>query len=342
MAELWQSDCQDVSFEVDAHRPQAYRLIAPKSWSKTMQTRKTARKLVIAVAMAVLLASPAAAQATARGLNGRIAFDNDSIWIMNPDGSLKMDIGQNLGLGQSDPACSPTGRYVAFITIIGTSNGAVAVVDSTGQNPRFVSGQQHAASGPAWSPDESKIAYSQFLAPPASTIMVADADGVNQGTPITGVWDPNTGSYPDRNNIQPEWSPDGTQIAFASDRDGDYDIYTITLATGVIKQLTNDPGADMDPTWAPGGGRIAFTRESAGVSDIWVMRSDGFGPVNVTSASAASESQPNWSPDGKKIVYMKGIWPQVQVFKMNTDGSARTLLANRGQTPSWCGLVPLG
>jgi Tol biopolymer transport system component len=319
-------------------------VIAPKSWSKTMQTGKTARKLVIAAAMAMLLAIPAAAQATARGLNGRIAFDNDFIWLMNPDGSLKtMLTTQDMGFGHSDPACSPSGRFVAFINIVGTSNGAVAVIDSTGQNLHYVSGQQHRASGPAWSPDESKIAFSQYLAPYASEIRVAGAGTVNQSTVVVeNGLDPNNGNFADGQNSQPEWSPDGTQIAFASDRDGDYDIYTVTVATGVITQITNTPEPEVDPSWAPGGGRIAFTRFSDGHSDVWVMRSDGSGQVNVTGVTSAWESQPNWSPDGKKIVYTKGTGQQAQVFKMNSDGTARTLLANHGQTPSWCGLVPLG
>jgi Tol biopolymer transport system component len=307
-----------------------------------MQVQGRVRKLVLAAAVISALVLPGDAHATARSLNGRIAFDNDSIWIMNPDGSLKMNLtNQDIGFGQSDPACSPTGRWVAFINITSGSNGAVAVIDSTGQNLRYVAGQQHAESGPAWSPDESKIAYSQYFVPYASAIMVTSADTVSQPTRVVGgTIDPNTGNYFGGQNIQPEWSPDGTQIAFASNGDGDYDIYTVTLATGVIRQLTNNAGDDMDPTWAPGGGRIAFTRAAGSTTDVWVMRSDGSGQVNVTAVSAASESQPSWSPDGKKIVYTKGTGDQAQVFKMNADGSARTLLANHGQTPSWCGLLP--
>jgi Tol biopolymer transport system component len=294
------------------------------------------------VALVGALVLPGTAQATARSVNGRIAFDNDNIWLMNFDGSLKTRLtDESMGDGHSDPACSPTGRMVAFINLVGISNGAVAVIDSTGQNLRYVAAQQHAASGPAWSPDESKIAYSQYIIPSASAIMVAGADTVNQGTRVAGgTFDPNTGNYSDGNNIQPEWSPDGTRIAFASNRDGDYDIYTVTVATGVIKQINNNPGDDTDPSWAPGGGRISFTRSSsAGSTDVWVMRTDGSGQVNVTGDTFASESQPNWSPDGKKIVYTKGTGQQAQVFKMNPDRTARVLLANHGQTPSWCGAL---
>ena len=301
------------------------------------------QRVALATALVALSLPAAAADATARGTNGRIAFHRDShIWLVTPQGLLPTQVtssDDNLAY-HYDPGCAPDGGQIAFITPVGTSNGAVAVIDTATQNLHYVFGQQHAASQPAWSPDKKKIAFSLFVNGYASEIMVADADGVNQATPLTGVIDPNSGNYIDGINIQPEWSPDGKKIAFASSRDGDYDIYTVNVATGTIKQLTNNPGPDVDPTWAPGGARIAFTRFSSGNSDIWVMRSDGSGQVNITGSSPATEHQPTWSPDGQKIAFTRGNGSQAQIFKMSTDGTAVKVITG-GDSPSWCGLGPI-
>ena len=50
---------------------------------------------------------------------------------------------------------------------------------------------------------------------------------------------------------EPDWSPDGTRIAFASDRDGDYDIYTMDADGSDVAQVTNLPGDEEFPDWQP-------------------------------------------------------------------------------------------
>ena len=296
----------------------------------------------LAVLVAAVGSAAGVAHGTARGTNGKIAFHRDQVWLMNKDGTGQTQVTPADGdsaFTHTDPACSPDGTQIAYIAIVGTSNGAVAVIDANGENFHYVSGQQHAASAPAWSPDGTRLAWSQHNGQ-RREIVVSDADVVNQYTELTGVRDPNTGNFADGDNIQPEWSPDGKKIAFASDRDGDYDIYTINVTTHVIKQLTNSPGPDTDPSWAPGGGRIAFARFSNGNTDVWVMRSDGSNPVDVTASSAATDWEPSWSPDGVKIAFTRGYGANAKVFKMNTDGSGATLLADSAGTPSWCGVAP--
>lgn len=76
-----------------------------------------------------------------------------------------------------------------------------------------------------------------------------------------------------------QWSPDGRQIAFASDRDGDYDIYVMEADGSDVRQLTNDPGDDTDPSWSPDGSRIVFisnrTKHASDLGEssdeVWVM-----------------------------------------------------------------------
>ena len=92
-----------------------------------------------------------------------------------------------------------------------------------------------------------------------------------------------------------EWSPDGTQIAFVSDRDGDLDVYAMNADGTGVRQLTNDPARDNVPAWSPDGSLIAFSSDRAnpGVAfDLYVMSAvDGSGVNRVT---ALRGDDPSW------------------------------------------------
>jgi len=53
----------------------------------------------------------------------------------------------------------------------------------------------------------------------------------------------------DGHDLDPSWSLDGARLAFASDRDGDFDLYVVDVETGEVEQVTNDDGADRTPSW---------------------------------------------------------------------------------------------
>jgi TolB protein len=60
----------------------------------------------------------------------------------------------------------------------------------------------------------------------------------------------------------PAWSPDGRRIAFASERDGNAEIYVVNADGTGQRNLTRDPGYEGDPAWSPDGRKIAFTSGS--------------------------------------------------------------------------------
>ena len=60
----------------------------------------------------------------------------------------------------------------------------------------------------------------------------------------------NTGRNP-AGDGDPTWSPDGTQIAFVSDRDGNLEIYVMNADGSNIRRITNDPADDIQPDWQP-------------------------------------------------------------------------------------------
>ena len=92
------------------------------------------------------------------------------------------------------------------------------------------------------------------------------------------------------------------QIAFASTRDGNLEIYVMDADGNNQIRLTNHPEADFQPSWSPDGGRIAFVSDRNGGNDqIYVMDSNGKNVKKLTNG--AFDRHPAWSPDGKRIAY---------------------------------------
>src|SRR5207237_1677568 len=83
-----------------------------------------------------------------------------------------------------------------------------------------------------------------------------------------------------------EWSPDGTQLAFASFRDGNWEIYVVNANGSGLTRLTNATGTDEHPRWSPDGASILFTSNRDGNSEVYVMAANGTSQTNLTNSSA--------------------------------------------------------
>ncbi len=69
------------------------------------------------------------------------------------------------------------------------------------------------------------------------------------------------------------WSPDGSRIAFVSDRQEHSEIYVMNAdGSGSATNLTNSPGSDRFPHWSPDGTHIAFISDRDGHAEIYVMK----------------------------------------------------------------------
>lgn len=150
------------------------------------------------------------------------------------------------------------------------------------------------------------------------------------------------------NEWQADWSPDGTQIVFISDRDGGSgDIYTQTVACGGLfaacaaqtVRITNNPGGDYYPTWSPDGQHIAFVSDQFGYGEIFVADLVGGVPLRLTE-NDAHDVNPAWSPDGAQIAFAsnRDNPDDVDLYMMTPDGgSVRHILENPGYefAPSW-------
>jgi TolB protein len=99
------------------------------------------------------------------------------------------------------------------------------------------------------------------------------------------------------------WSPDGKTLAFVGQRNGDFDIYTISTEGGDEKRLTTAKGLDDGPEYSPDGKYIYFNSERTGLMQIWRMRPDGSEQEQVFS-DEFNNWFPHISPDGKWMVFL--------------------------------------
>ena len=138
--------------------------------------------------------------------------------------------------------------------------------------------------------------------------------------------------------VDPAWSPDGTKIAFASARNGSFDIYVMNADGTGSTRLTSTSNDDRHPSWSPDGKRILFARNADG-GHIWVMNADGSDAKRVTD-DLAPEGEPAWSPDGATIAYTRrtpGTAPR-EIWLVDADGRNRralTRLRVESADPAW-------
>lgn len=112
------------------------------------------------------------------------------------------------------------------------------------------------------------------------------------------------------NDYDINWSPDGKKLVFSSDRGGNFNIFTIDVATRAEKQVSTGSSDENSPTWSPDGKRIAFLRSGAD-GGIYVAAVDGSGtPVRVAESQGnnlfgVGINSYSWSPDSKWIAFSR-------------------------------------
>lgn len=223
-----------------------------------------------------------------------------TVWIMNADGSdpTALEIAAPAPCADDfpnprEPAWSPDGTKIAYAGLC-AGQLDIFVMDPDGTNVTRLTESSGNDEDPAWSPDGTAIAFSSDR-DGTERIWVMDADGSNETFLGPDVVCLPTSSLVDVR--EPDWSPDGTRIAFWSNCFGDRDIYLMDSDGSNLLQLTAGPDLDFVPSWSPDGSMIAFARLSGSDSDIWVMRADGSSQTNLTEGSDdLFQQDPSWQP----------------------------------------------
>jgi TolB protein len=185
-----------------------------------------------------------------------------------------------------------------------------------------------APAGATFHGANGKIAFVHSAPGNPLQIYTMNPDGTDR-TPLT--------SGPAR-NVSPDWSPDGSKIAFSSDRDDpnpgscttcNTEIYVMDANGGNVLRRTIDPSRDGSPHWSPDGTKITFDSTRTGGGDIYSMNADGSGVVRLTT-STSHDDDPAWSPDGGQIAFTNGT----ELLRMNLDGTSQTPITDGADLPS--------
>lgn len=142
----------------------------------------------------------------------------------------------------------------------------------------------------------------------------------------------------------PSWSPDGTQLAFASRRDGNWDIYIQainTVGTTEPRRMTFGLGFEASPDWSPDGAFIAYESYQGGNLDIYFMPSDGSEAGSPLPAmSEFPEYSPAWEPnEGRQIAYVSLQDGNQEIYVLNLTTRTSTNISNTATIqedfPAW-------
>ena len=154
-------------------------------------------------------------------------------------------------------------------------------------------------------------------------------DGTTTGEqpPTTGETAPATAPPPEADGV----------LLFASERDGDFDVYASALDGSGRVRLTDEPATDGGPRWSPDGTRIAFYSDRDGDYELYLMNADGSGVAKLTEDDVP-EGRPSFSPDGAQLAFAVGEGEQAEIWSIGVDGANLTQLTQNGQqdsAPSW-------
>ncbi|MEO8795501.1 MAG: S9 family peptidase [Daejeonella sp.] len=274
------------------------------------------------------------------------------LFITSWDGNQTLPV-TYYGNGGGNAAFSPDGKYISFISskaVDSTDNAQLWLMDRRGGEAFQSTKVKEDLQSFVWSPDGSKVLLIMKAAkkkdkksktdPPIVSSryhykqdVAGYLDSLNTHLYVldikTGKIDQLTdGLY---SEAQASWSPDGSKIAFVSnrtedpDRNNNSDIFLIDAKKGAqIKQLTTWKGSDKNPVWSKDGKHIAYLRSTA--EDVFInydqdiltiMNPDGSGVKQLTAAMDRPVSNPKWDKDDKNIYFLVDDDRQSYISKVN-------------------------
>ncbi len=272
-------------------------------------------------------------------------------------------------LGDSGPAISPDGHSVAF-NRISPAGGLYVVSMNGGEPRRLTLEPDWRVERLAWTPNGRELVFSSSGGAPGTgsslwrvsasggtpeRLAFAGEDAANPAMSLRGdrlayeqrsydanIWklEVPTSAHPgrppakwiasSRSEAGPQVSPDGSKIAFQSDRTGSFEIWICEAAGSNLVQLTSFDGPVVGaPRWSPDGRHIAFDVLAKGQSDIYVLDVDGGLPRRVTSGTS-EESVPSWSKDGRWIYFASNRTGRLEVWKLPAAGGPAVQVTTRG------------
>ncbi|MBM7112064.1 TolB family protein [Archangium primigenium] len=237
-----------------------------------------------------------------RGLPGVIAFVSErapqkDVWLVRPATGEQTQLTR--GPEDEYPAApSPDGSALLVVAASDTQGQHVEqlrLVPLGGGAPVDVTAPRGRARNPSWSPDGGWF------------VAESDAEGfsdVVRQAPRAGAEVARLATARE-GNFEPSVSPDGTQVAFVSSREGDPEVFVMKADGSDVRRLTTFHKEDMAPQWSPDGQWLSFLSDREGRVRLFVLKPDGTTLRAVSgSGKLGEEREPAWSPDGRKLVFV--------------------------------------
>jgi TolB protein len=256
---------------------------------------------------------------------GRTDFDAA---LMRPDRSGFLRLTDEVQ-DDSAPILSPDGTRVIFERSDLVS-GAVDIwtvnADGSGERPLTLTAEYE--DWPSWSADGTKAAFARSYdidGGVVGEIVIREVSAQAQlqsaeADTVVIRRDAPDGTFLD---FKPTWSPDGTRIAFTSNMDGEYALYTIRPDGSDLTQVTTIR-AEGRPAWSPDSAKIAFQDIHTG-GCIWAVGVAGGEATSVTETDCTAGSVA-WSPDGSMIAWAGASHP-TPIYVVSVDGTNQRLIA---------------
>ncbi len=214
----------------------------------------------------------------------RILGEYPGLGVINADGSNALTL--NVPATAQQPTWSPDGTKLAFAAQDEAGVWKIYVIAANnGQSEELLLGQH-----PAWGPN-NWLAYNACDDP-------QDENG--DGDRLCGIHFCDLGGSDvikltaDERDIGLSWAPDGTQVAYMSDHDGNWEIYLLDFPWGKVVRMTSHEADDVLPTWSHDGKYLAFLSNREGTWAVYIMSRDG---QTLSKVLDVAVEPPDWLHD---------------------------------------------
>ncbi len=215
--------------------------------------------------------------------------------------------------------------HIVFVNRRGRNNADLYMCDADGQGMMQITRDNVAAVGPRWSPNGRDIYYTSFVQGYPSIVRIAVGGGRSTLAAFKGL---NTGAAV---------SPDGGQVALILSYQGNPELYTLALGSGLLRRLTETRhGVEASPCWSPDGRSIVYVSDITKTPQLYIVDVASKQSRRLTYKGSENVN-PDWSPKGRIVYATKRGGYQIATIDPRAGEGSCELLTPAGdyEHPSW-------